>query len=127
MGPYRAHVALAVVLSIASTLLALAGPGILRDITDTVADGIASGGRIDLGSVGEASLILAAVYVASLALGFGEKYIISSASQMVSGMVRRDLSRKLGRIPLSYYDSTSAGDIMSRLTNDADTIAHSSG
>ena len=127
MGPYRAHVALAVALSIASALLALAGPGILKDITDTVADGIASGGRIDLGSVGEASLILAAVYVASLALGFGEKYIISSASQTVSGMVRRDLSRKLDRIPLSYYDGTSAGDIMSRLTNDADTIAHSSG
>lgn len=68
-----------------------------------------------------------ALYGTSYLIDFLDHYIISSTSQKVSKKIRSDLSRKIDRVPLSYYDRTSTGDIMSRLTNDADTIAHSSG
>ncbi len=120
MGAYKWAFIIGITMTIVSVGLASVGPGLLKDVSDAIYDGI--GGEMDTDRILELALIILAIYSVSALLRTAEHYIIPATSERVANKIRTDLNEKIGRLPLNYYDNSSTGDIMSRLTNDADTV-----
>ncbi|CQR55062.1 ABC transporter ATP-binding protein [Paenibacillus riograndensis] len=114
-------VVLAAVLSAAAgTVLTLLGPDQLSEMTDLITQGIAAG--IDMEAIASIGLYLVIIYGISAVLSLLQGLIMSSVTQKVSKRLRGDLSHKMNRLPISYYNKSTTGDILSRVTNDVDTI-----
>src|SRR5438132_8881090 len=95
---------------------------------DRLADMLAStnvvpGQGVDFGALGAAVMLLAGVYVLSALFSWSQAYLMAGVTQRTVYQLRRDTDEKLGRLPLSYFDGQSRGDILSRITNDIDNIA----
>lgn len=119
----RSHIPvilIAVVSAAAGTILTLLGPDQLSELTDLITAGIATG--IDLDAVASIGFFLIFIYALSAVLSLGQGLIMSMVTQKVSRSLRSDLSRKMNRLPISYYNKSATGDILSRVTNDVDTI-----
>lgn len=127
LGSYRWTIALGVACSLAASLISLMGPGMLEDLTDTVWDSIVDDSPVDMGKVTSIGLCLAALYAVTMAFTWVDNYIMHVSAQRLSARIRSDLSAKIDRVPVSVFDRSSTGDVMSRLTNDADTIARGVG
>jgi len=123
MRPYRTLLIIAVILSVAGTAISLIGPQIIKDITDTISDGL--GGDLDTDSVLHMGTIMVALYILGGALSLVQGFILATVSQRTASRIRSELSDKIDRVPLGYLDRKQTGDIMSRMTNDADTVGHS--
>lgn len=121
--PWRWLLAVALVSAVLSCALTVIGPNYLSEMTDDIAEGLT--GDIDLDEILSLTILIAVIYLVSAALGYVESYIMTTVSQRMSQRLRRDVSAKLNRVPLSYYDRTSYGDLMSRVTNDVDTMGQS--
>ena len=104
------------------TMLSLIGPQFLDLLTDAISESISAGTAIDMGWVSRIGGALFVVYGLSLLFNFGESYIIGAASERVGDRMRKDLSRKFTRLPFSYLEAHQMGDMMSRVTNDTDTV-----
>ncbi|SDE99347.1 ATP-binding cassette, subfamily B [Fontibacillus panacisegetis] len=114
-------VVLVAILSAAiGTVLTLLGPDQLSELTDLITQGIATG--IDLDAVASIGFFLVIIYSISAVLSLLQGLIMSSVTQKVSKRLRGDLSHKMNRLPISYYNKSTTGDILSRVTNDVDTI-----
>lgn len=124
IGKYRRDIAFGVVFSITAAVLTLIGPQYLAQVTDLVSGSILGGTSLDLGRIGEICLVLVFIYSASVIFSTCQEYLISASSEKIANVMRDDLSRKINRVPLGYFDRSSTGDIMSRLTNDADTVGN---
>lgn len=120
---YRYVFVIAVVLSAVSSVLALLGPYCISEMTDLIQDGIED--EMDIDKVRDLGLILLSIYLASGAVSFIQNYMMATVSQRSAQMFRRDIAAKFDRIPLSYFDRSSKGDVMSRVTNDVDTLGNS--
>lgn len=117
---YLPAVIVAVVCSIVSTIFTLIGPDKLRDITDLITEGFM--GEIDMDAIRDIAILLTVLYGISTILGYGQGYIMNWVTQYVCKGLRTDISTKINRLPLKYFDSTSYGNILSRVTNDVDMI-----
>ncbi len=126
IGRYRYYVYLGVVLSMASAVLAIIGPQLLKDMSDTIFAGIGAS-TMDYDKIGYLGLLTFILYASSFVLSATEHYIIPVVSQRIASMLRTDLERKINRLPMNYFDNSSTGDIMSRLTNDADAVGETFG
>ena len=124
IGKYRRDIAFGVVFSITAAALTLIGPQYLAQVTDLVSGSILGGTSLDLGRIGGICLVLVFIYSASVIFSTCQEYLISASSEKIANVMRDDLSRKINRVPLGYFDRSSTGDIMSRLTNDADTVGN---
>ncbi|WP_400257131.1 ABC transporter ATP-binding protein [Methanomethylophilus alvi] len=124
IGKYRRDIAFGVVFSITAAVLTLIGPQYLAQVTDLVSGSILGGTSLDLGRIGGICLVLVFIYSASVIFSTCQEYLISASSEKIANVMRDDLSRKINRVPLGYFDRSSTGDIMSRLTNDADTVGN---
>ncbi|WP_400208107.1 ABC transporter ATP-binding protein [Methanomethylophilus alvi] len=124
IGKYRRDIAFGVVFSITAAVLTLIGPQYLAQVTDLVSGSILGGTSLDLGRIGGICLVLVFIYSASVIFSTCQEYLISASSEKIANVMRYDLSRKINRVPLGYFDRSSTGDIMSRLTNDADTVGN---
>lgn len=124
IGKYRRDIAFGVVFSITAAVLTLIGPQYLAQVTDLVSGSILGGTSLDLGRIGGICLVLVFIYSASVIFSTCQEYLISASSEKIANVMRDDLSRKINRVPLGYFDRNSTGDIMSRLTNDADTVGN---
>lgn len=113
----------AVLASVIGTALTLLGPDKLSELTKLVTDGIMTG--IDMNGIAKIGLTLVGFYAASWLLSVVQQLIMNRITQSVSKSFRRDISRKINLLPMWYYNTTSTGDILSRVTNDVDTIAQS--
>lgn len=120
---YWVMLAVAFIGAIGGTVFTLVGPGKLSELTKIISDGISAG--IDLGAVKAIGLTLLLFYSCSAVLSFLQHFITATATQRISRQMRRDISRKINRLPMSYYSHTSTGDVLSRMTNDVDTIGQS--
>ena len=109
-----------IVLAIGGAVLTLMGPNILSDITDEIVDGIMSG--IDLQAINKMGIYLCIIYIVSLIFNASQRYIFATVSQKISRSMRTDLTLKINRLPLNYFDRNSYGDVLSRATNDVDRI-----
>ena len=125
MGKYRMMLYIGLGMTAVATILSLIGPQYLSSITDSIQQSIQSGTAIDMDGIVGLSLITAALYLTSMVLSTVEHYIIGASSEYVARKMRADLSDKLNSIHMSYFDNSTSGDIMSRVSNDADTVGRS--
>ena len=125
MGRYRLMLYLGLVMTAVATVLSLIGPQLLSRITDSIQDSIQGGLSIDTDKIAMLALIAVGLYLTSMILTTLEHYIIGASSEFVARRMRKDLSDKLNSIHMSYYDASTSGDIMSRVSNDADTVGRS--
>ena len=123
MDRYRAPFIAALVIACVGTVLTLAGPNLISDVTDLIQEGLY--GPMDLDGIVSICLILVALYALSAVLTFVQQFIMTTISQRTASNFRRDISTKINRLPLRYFDSNTTGDVMSRVTNDVDTLGQS--
>ena len=122
MGRERRALYAGILCALAATVLSLIGPQLLASITDSISGSILGSTPVDIGYVSRLGAILVVLYATSFLLSVGETRIIGAASERIGHRMRRDLSAKFDRLPLSYLESHSIGDMMSRMTNDTDTV-----
>ncbi|MCQ2071077.1 MAG: ABC transporter ATP-binding protein/permease [archaeon] len=103
------------------SLFAVFAPDYISDMTDLISDGLPLG-DIDLDKVTMLGFMILALYTFSALAMFVRNYLMANLAQYMAGEMRRDLSRKLSRLPMRFFDDSRNGDIMSRFTNDADTV-----
>ena len=120
---YLAVIVVALICAVAGTILTILGPDKLSDLTKVITEGIATG--IDMERVKSIGLTLVAFYVGSAILSFGQQFIMATVTQNVTKRLRSDISGKINRLPMAYYNKTSTGDVLSRVTNDVDMISQS--
>ena len=117
---YMPAIITAIIFSTAGTILNVIGPDKMKEITNLITEGVMTG--IDKGAVFKIALTLAIMYGAGAILNLLQGIIMADVTQKTSKSLRSDISKKINRLPLSYFDKTSIGDILSRITNDVDTI-----
>ena len=114
---------IAVIGAIISSIITVFGPYKLREITNLITDGLV--GEMDLGTISNIGLFLALLYVVGSLINYAQGYAISDMIQHFSKRLRTAIAEKINRLPLSYFDSHSQGDTLSRVTNDVDTVGQS--
>ncbi len=116
----------AIIFAMLGSILTLIGPGQLTELTDTITEGIATSmtgvGEIDLGAVFSIGLFLAIVYATSYVLSIIQGVMISTVMQKTAKNLRTDIANKINRLPMVYFSRNSKGDVLSRVTNDVDTV-----
>ncbi len=129
---YLPLIIISIIASIIATILQIIGPDKLKLITDEITKGLPKmvGGKpimsaIDMEAVKSISLILLIFYLSSLVLNMVQSFIMAEVTQKISRNLRENISKKINRLPFSFYDTTTTGDILSRVTNDVDTISQS--
>ncbi|HEY3419088.1 MAG TPA: ABC transporter ATP-binding protein [Methanomassiliicoccales archaeon] len=124
MRPYVPAIVAASVLAIIGTIFTVIGPNKLSEMTNLIFDGIRTGST-DLTAIAEIGMFLLTIYILSSVTMYGQGYIVTTVVQRLSRRLRTDISEKINRLPLRYFDKTSYGDVLSRATNDVDTIGQS--
>ena len=120
---YRIAMLVAIAFSAIGTVTTLITPDKLSDMTKTIMDGMLTG--IDMQAVGRIGATLLVLIGLGAFLGFSQHFIMTTVSQRISKKMRGDISRKINRLPMWYFNKTSTGDVLSRVTNDVDTISQS--
>ena len=111
---------IALVFAMAGAVLTIVGPNLLSQITDLISNAL--GGEIDLAAISRIGVLLLVIYVLSAVFTYVEHYIMATVTLDLSRDMRQDLSRKINRVPMSYFNKVSHGDILSRVTNDVSTL-----
>ena len=114
---------IAVTGAVISSIITVFGPYKLREITNLITDGLV--GEMDLGAISNIGLFLAFLYIVGSLINYAQGYAISDMIQHFSKRLRTAIAEKINRLPLSYFDSHSQGDTLSRVTNDVDTVGQS--
>lgn len=109
------------ILAFISSVFSIIGPDKLKDMTDTITKGIMTG--IDLDKVKSIGLFLVTIYSLGAIFGYIQGFIMSTVTNRCSKNLRTEIGEKINKLPLKYFDKTSFGDVLSRVTNDVDTIA----
>ncbi len=120
---YLPFVALSVLLAMAGSICALIGPDRIKELTNAIQEGLL--GEIDMGKVQGVVFSLIALYGISALLSYVQSYTMTTITQKLTRMMRGDISAKINRVPLNYFDRNTFGDVLSRVTNDVDTIGQS--
>ena len=118
--PQMPAVIIAMTCAVIGTVISLIGPKQLQRITDLITQGITS--SIDLDAVTSTCVFLMILYGISWLMNFTQHFIMATVAPSISRRMRTDITNKTNRLPLRYFDSTPFGDILSRITNDIDTI-----
>ena len=116
------YIIAAIILTIASTVLTLVGPNKLKDLTNIIYAGLLPNTQINMSEVQKIGILLVVFYSLSAIFGYFQGLLMNITTQRLSKGLRRDISRKINRLPLSYLDSTPYGDVLSRITNDVDSM-----
>ena len=119
-GKLKVPSAVAFLFAVAGAVLTIIGPNLLSQITDLISDAL--GGEIDMAAIGHIGVILLVIYGLSALFTYVEHYIMATITLELSRDMRQDLSRKINRVPMSYFSKVSYGDILSRVTNDVSTL-----
>ena len=118
--PFIAFIAIAIILSSASSVCSIIGPDYLSQITDEITNGLMTG--INLEKIKSIALFLVIIYALSLVLGYVQSFIMATVTNKFTKKMRKEIAEKINKLPLRYFDKHSYGDILSRVTNDVDTI-----
>lgn len=126
---YLPFIIFALIAAIAGTVLQIVGPDKLKELTNEIMKGLPAVvegtpviGSIDLNAISKIAWTLALFYGISFLLSYLQSLIMATVTQVISKKMRSDISQKVNRLPLKYFDSTSIGDVLSRVTNDVDAI-----
>ena len=121
--PQGALIITAMIMAVGSATLGLIAPTFASNVTDEIEAGIA--GSIDMNALMDGIIIMICLYAGQIALMWLQSFIMTTVTQSLTKRMRRDISCKVNRLPLGYFDRTPLGDIMSRVTNDVDTVGQS--
>ncbi len=129
MGRYKYAMVLVLILAAAASVFSIVGPKILAGATNEIADGfmamIAGTGGIDFDAIAKIILTLAILYGISSIFAYTQAFVMTGITNKITYRLRRDVSEKLHRLPLKYFEGTSQGEVLSRITNDIDTVNQS--
>lgn len=131
LKPFRLKLIFVFIFAIASTVFAILGPKVLAEAVNEIFAGViervtgVEGGGIDFEAVKGIIFILLGLYAASAIFAYIQGFIVTGVAQKVSYNLRDGISKKINRLPLSYFDKVSHGDVLSRVTNDVDKISES--
>lgn len=120
MKKHAIYLVLALIFAIGGSVITVYGPEKLSEITDIITEGIMAG--IDMDKIYEVGIFMAVLYAISIVLSYSQSFIMATVTQVTSKKLRSDITGKINRLPLKYYDKTTVGDTLSRVTNDVDTI-----
>lgn len=126
LGRYKVIIIIAIIIAIASTAANIVGPKILGEATTELFEGLIAvvrgTGEVDFDFIGRIILITLALYLSSAIFRYIQGWIMARVSTDISYRLRKDISEKINRMELKYYDRMTKGEILSRITNDVDTI-----
>lgn len=129
MSEYKVALIAVLLFAIGSTVFSIVGPKILGKATTKIFEGlmakVSGTGGIDFGAIEKILLILVCLYIVSALFSFVQGYIMSGISQKISYEMRNQISEKINRMPMKYFDTKTHGEILSRITNDVDTLGMS--
>lgn len=117
---YIPYILFALVLAFVGAAFTVYGPELLSEMTDIIQRGLLT--TIDLDAIQRVGFLLAALYGFGFLFNYVQGFIMATITQRITKKMRKDLSHKINRVPLSYFDKTTHGNILSRVTNDIDTI-----
>ena len=127
LGRYHWSILVVSILAIISTIFTILGPKILGQATDELFSGvmrqIAGEGGVNFARIGQILVFLACLYLAGIVFSYLQGFVMAGITAQISRRLRNEISAKTHRLPLSYYDKTTHGDILSRITNDVDTLS----
>lgn len=129
MAQYKLQLVVVFLFAIGSTIFSVIGPTILGDVTTELGEGFVSkiqgGVGIDFTKIGRTLLWLLALYLISALFSIIQGWLMTGISQKVSFKMRKDISEKINRMPMRYFDTKTHGEVLSRVTNDVDTLSMS--
>ena len=127
IGKYRLSVIIVLIFAVGSTIFTVIGPKVLSKATTELFTGlmakIMGTGSIDFDKIGNILLTVLAIFGVSSIFNFIQHWIMSGVTQKVAFGMRRDISEKIGRMPMQYFESRTVGEVLSRITNDVDTLS----
>ena len=123
LKPFKWSIIFSLIFAILSSVLTVIAPSILGKITNMTQDAVASGTSVPLHKVLEVGVILVAMYVLAFLFNTTQNFMMTTTAQKLSKQMRTDITEKINRLPLNYFDRTSFGDLLSRVTNDVDTVS----
>jgi len=128
LGSYKISIIIVMFFAVGSTIFTIAGPKILGKATTKLFEGVleqisGTGSGIDFDYIGEIILITLGLYLASALFSYIQGWIMSGISMDITYRFRKDIAEKINRMPFKYFDSTSQGEVLSRITNDVDTVS----
>ena len=123
--PYTFAIVVSIILAILATVTTIIGPNKIKELTNIITAGITS--NIDLEAVTTIGITLLAIYAVGALLNYIQQYILAIVSQRTAKKLRSDIDNKINSLPLTYFDKSTTGDILSRVTNDVDLIAQTLG
>ena len=121
LKPWYAAIVISLLLSLASTVLTLIAPNKMADLTNYIAAGLYTG--IDMDGIKKAIIAILVIYIAGSLFSCAASYTMITVMQRLAWSMRDSISKKINRMPLKYFDKVSIGDVMSRITNDVDTLS----
>lgn len=123
LRPYWGYLVIVLVCAIISTSFAIAAPKVLGSMTDEIVKGLISRKGINFNNIAGVGFWLIGLYVISASFSYIQNWLMTTISQKITYKFRRDISEKIARLPLRYFDKHENGDIVSRVTNDVETIS----
>ena len=129
LKPFRIAIFFVILFAVGSTIFTIIGPKILGNATTKLVQGLiakySGTGSIDIDGIKHTLLILLGIYILSGILSYIQAWIMSGVTQKVTYRLREEISLKINRLPLNYYDKQTHGEVLSRITNDVDTMSQS--
>lgn len=128
LKPYSLSIAIVILFAIGSAAFSIVGPKILGKATTKIFEGLVQkitgvpDASIDFGYIGNIAMILVVLYLVSSLFGIIQSFIMSGVAQKVSYNLRKQISEKMDTLPLNYFDTRTNGEVLSRITNDVDTV-----
>ena len=126
IGKYKIAVVIVMIFAACSTVFNVLGPKILGNATTELASGLMAKiqgvGSIDFGKIAAILLMVLTLYVISAAFGLLQGFIMTGVTQKICYRMRREISEKINRMPMKYFESRTYGEVLSRITNDVDTL-----
>lgn len=129
IGKYRIQIFLVMIFAVGSTVFSIIGPKIMGNVTTKIFEGLVTkvqgNGGIDFSGIGKTLLTLLSLYIVSMILSFLQGIIMTGVSQRVTYQLRKEISLKINRMPMNYFETKTHGEVLSRVTNDVDTLNQS--
>lgn len=121
LKPWYKPIVISLIFSLVGTLLTIIAPDKLADLTNNISDGLQTG--IDMDLIIKSILIILAIYISANLVTCAASYIMISVMQKLAWSMRTSISQKINKLPLKFFDKVTVGDVLSRITNDVDTIS----
>ena len=130
LQPYRVKIIIVMVFAALSSMFSIVGPKLLGNVTTKLAEGLiayyfGTGLYMDFAYMGRLIVLLISLYLISMIFSYIQAFIMTGVSMQVTYNLRKEIDQKISRLPLKYYDTTTHGEVLSRITNDVDLISQS--